>query len=130
MAAPTPLLPALDWSITLPETLLFHGKHNPDLPVFVFARDGSQNISAVTYRRFMNACRRIPDLLGITRDEAKTRPVIAIVANTDTLIYHTIVLGLMLAGAVVRFLRLWTAFEQPPKALYLPAFPNLPKEHS
>lgn len=103
MATPTPLLPALDWSITLPETLLFHEKRNADLAVFVFAQDGSHTISEITYGRFVSACRRIPHLLGISRDEAKTRPVVAIVANTDTLIYHTIILGLMLAGAVVRF---------------------------
>lgn len=114
MAASMPLLPALDWSITLPETLLFHGKSNPNLPVFVFSRDGSQTISEVTYARFLGACRRIPHLLGISLAEARTRPVVAIVANTDTLIYHTIVLGLMLAGAIVCFPCPQTAFDQVP----------------
>lgn len=104
MAAPMPLLPALDWSVTLPEAILFHEKQNPDLPVFVFARDGSQNIAEVTYDRFVNACRWIPSLLGVSQEDAAKRPVVAIVANTDTLIYHTIMLGLMLVGAVVRFL--------------------------
>lgn len=94
-------LPQVDWSITLPETITFHERHNADVPLYVLARHGLDDPPNITYGQFARACRRVPRLLGLSKEDVEARPVIAILANTDTLIYHTILLGLMLVGAIV-----------------------------
>lgn len=93
-----PVLPPLD--ITLPETIAFHEKHNPNLPVYVFSKDGTEGITEVSYAQFAKASRRVPQLLGIQFD-LETKPVVAMLALTDTLLYHTILLGMMRIGIVV-----------------------------
>lgn len=102
MTLPRFPLPEVDWSITLPETLEFHEQHNADVPLYMLARHELEGPSHISYGQFARACRGVPRLLGLSKEEMAARPVIAILANTDTLIYHTILLGLMLAGAIVR----------------------------
>lgn len=102
MTLQTHPLPPIDWSITIPGALLFHERENAHLPMFTLARPDSEQSGSVTYGAFARACRRVPGVLGLTSEELLQRPVIAILAHTDTLIYQTIVIGLMLVGAVVR----------------------------
>lgn len=94
-------LPSVDWSVTLPETIPFHEARNANVPLYVLGQPGSNNPALVTYGQFAKACRRVPRLLGFTKDFMAEKPVIAILANTDSLIYLTIMLGIILDGGIV-----------------------------
>ncbi|KAF8971811.1 hypothetical protein BDZ97DRAFT_1913708 [Flammula alnicola] len=94
-----PICPPLDGCFTLPETLAFHWKHNADLPVYVFSQDGKEEVTEVSYGQFVRACHRVRQALGISF-EASAKPVVALIALADTLVYQTILVGMMSAGLV------------------------------
>ncbi|KAF9478063.1 putative aminoadipate reductase [Pholiota conissans] len=92
-----PVHPPLDRNLV--ETIAFHEKHNADFPMFVFSHGASQDATEITYSQFAKAARRVPAFLGI---EAKppTRPVVAMIAQADTLVYKAVEMGMMIAGLV------------------------------
>ncbi|KAF8971819.1 acetyl-CoA synthetase-like protein [Flammula alnicola] len=101
MTVKTRVYPPMHNNLTLLSTLAFHEKQNADLSVFVFSRDGMQDITEVSYRQFARACRRVPQALGVDLPlNPSTRPVVALIAHTDTLLYHTIKIGIMIAGLI------------------------------
>lgn len=93
------ILPPVDGSITLPELLAFHESHNADIPMYVFREDGHADITEISYRQFAQACYKIPRTLNFQR--ATGKPVVALIALTDALLYQTTVVGLMHAGYIV-----------------------------
>jgi acyl-CoA synthetase (AMP-forming)/AMP-acid ligase II len=92
--------PPLDGSVTIPEAIDFHLKHNPQFPVYAFNQDGSDEITEISYLEFGRACDRVAHLLRPQRGE--DRPVVAFIALTDTIMYQALAVGMMRAGLVVR----------------------------
>ena len=93
--------PPTDGSVLLPDTLPFHKKHNADVPMYLFMEDGADDVTQITYGHFERACRRVSRVTG-TNAESATSPVVAVIALADTLVYQTIVVGVMAAGFIVR----------------------------
>lgn len=94
-----PVHPPLDKNLI--ETIAFHEKYNPDFPMFVFSKDASQEATEITYGQFAKAARRVPGLLGI-EVTPPSRPVVAIIAQADTLVYKAVEMGLMIGNLIVR----------------------------
>jgi acyl-CoA synthetase (AMP-forming)/AMP-acid ligase II len=94
-----PVHPPLDKNLI--ETVAFHEKHNADFPMFVFSKDASQEATEITYGQFAKAARRVPGLLGI-EGTPPSRPVVAIIAQADTLVYKAVEMGLMIGNLIVR----------------------------
>ena len=98
------IAPPTDGSVTLPETVDFHRKHNPTVPIYVFSEhdDGASNtVTQVAHLEFGRACDRVAHLLRSGR-RGPERQVVAVVALSDSLLYQTIVIGIMRAGLIVR----------------------------
>ncbi|KAF9479408.1 acetyl-CoA synthetase-like protein [Pholiota conissans] len=94
-----PILPPIDGSLLWPDTLAFHEKHNADQAFYVWKEDDAKEITELTYGEFVKAARRAPHLLD-PRIDISSRPVVAIVALADTLVYQTVVTGMISAGVV------------------------------
>ncbi|KAF9025156.1 NRPS-like enzyme [Hymenopellis radicata] len=86
--------PPLDGSLTLPSLPEFHAKNSPDHPVFRYEspNDGSVFVAIQVARQIVQRSLGAP-ISG-------TRPVVAILVNTDTMSFFAIVYGLMQAGFV------------------------------
>ncbi|RDB20739.1 Non-canonical non-ribosomal peptide synthetase FUB8 [Hypsizygus marmoreus] len=94
-----PVLPPIDGSVTIPESIEFHWKHNAELPIFVFNRDGSDEVTEISYLEFGRACHRVAHHVR-PRREGKDGEVVAFIALADTIVYQAITVGLMRAGLV------------------------------
>ncbi|KAH7886572.1 acetyl-CoA synthetase-like protein [Phlebopus sp. FC_14] len=96
-------VPKLDGSLTLPESYNWHYDNNPDHPVFTYV-DQFGHLTTLTYadvvpashragRHVMNTCN-----ISVNAD----RPVVAIVAaTTSTIVYATVLIGMLLAAVPV-----------------------------
>lgn len=108
MTGPTRVYPPLDGrsSLTLPETLDFHSKHNPTLPVYVYANTCDSNeTTAISYVEFGRACHRVARLVQPNGH----LEVVAFIALVDTIVYQAVIVGLMVAGAVVSIIYFLTS---------------------
>lgn len=95
------LAPAADGSITLPETIDFNRKHNPQASAFVFAHeDGSGETTTITHLEFGRAADRVANILRPGRLGAD-KEIIGVVALSDTILYHAVLIGIMRAGYIV-----------------------------
>ena len=93
--------PPTDGSVNFPETVDFHRKHNPRVPIYTFIQDGALDVTQITHLEFGRACDRVAHYLQSgTRDS--TRGVVAVLALSDSLLYQTVVVGIMRAGLIVR----------------------------
>ncbi|KAJ3887894.1 amp-CoA ligase, partial [Lentinula edodes] len=90
--------PSLDSPITVPELLDFHYEHNPTRPIYVFAQD-EQKITEISYLEFVRACHRLAHIIR-PRRTGPERAVVAVVALVDTLVYETIIAGVIRAGLI------------------------------
>jgi len=97
------LAPPTDGTITLPETIDFHRKYNPSLPIYVYNEDGTSIITEITHLEYGRACDRVARHLQPGR-KVSQREVVAIVALADTLLYHALIVGVMRAGLIVSIL--------------------------
>jgi acyl-CoA synthetase (AMP-forming)/AMP-acid ligase II len=93
--------PPTDGTVTLPETVDFHRKHNPTVPVYVFIEDEASNTTNVAHLEFGRACDRVAHYLRPGR-HGPDREVVAVLALSDSLLYQAIVIGIMRAGLIVR----------------------------
>lgn len=93
-----PVFPPLNQSLV--DTIAFHEKHNADFPMFVFSKADSQNITEISYGQFAKAARRVPPLVNISTS-TPSPPVVAIIAQSDTLVYKAVELGLLIGGLCV-----------------------------
>lgn len=91
----------LDGSVNLPETVDFHRKHNPTLPIYKFVEDGAPNITEISHLEFGRAGDRVAHYLRPGR-RGPEREVVAVLALSDSLLYHTVLIGIMRAGLIVR----------------------------
>ncbi len=108
-----PLLPPLDASLTVPAVLDFQLLHNPDLPAYVFSAENSEQTTSIPFRELVRACHRAAFAvrpIGTGHD----RETVAVIALTDTCVYHTTVLGILRAGLVVNIVIL---FSMKPKLI-------------
>ncbi len=95
--------PPTDGSVNLPETVDFHRQHNPSLPIYAFTKDRASNTPEISYLEFGRACDRVAHYLRSGRRGPEREPV-AIMALSDTLLYQTLVVGIMRAGLIVSIL--------------------------
>ncbi|KAF9258234.1 hypothetical protein L218DRAFT_821252, partial [Marasmius fiardii PR-910] len=85
--------PPIDGSLTLLDMCEWHREHSPEHPLFIFARpDGTT--SQITWADTVNAVHRgvsfIQDRIKISKSSGDSTPVIAIVAQSETISYiHT-----------------------------------------
>ncbi|KAF8054252.1 putative aminoadipate reductase [Lyophyllum atratum] len=94
-----PVLPPVDGSITIPESIDFHWNHNADLSIFAFNRDGTDDVTEITYLEFGRACHRVAHHVRPGR-AGPDGEVVAFIALTDTIMYQAITVGLITAGLV------------------------------
>ncbi|KAF8154567.1 hypothetical protein B0H34DRAFT_661311 [Crassisporium funariophilum] len=95
----TRVLPPLDGSVTLPESIDFHTKYNPYKPMFTFHEDGSSTIAEITFVEFGRACDRVAHRLRPQRSGSEGE-IVAVVALSDTLLYHAVSIGMMRGGLI------------------------------
>ncbi|KAG2158598.1 putative aminoadipate reductase [Suillus bovinus] len=94
-----PECPPLDGSLLFPEIIDFHMQRNAALPMYIFPNTQTGVLISISYREFGRAAHRVahalrPNRTGVEGDVA------AIVVHTDTLLYTTLIAGLMIAGIV------------------------------
>ncbi|KAH9915952.1 acetyl-CoA synthetase-like protein [Epithele typhae] len=86
--------------LAIPELFAFHYEHSPDHPVFGYL-DEADNYVEIKHKDVYPAIRRAAKFavdnvpFTATREQ---RPIIAILAHSDTITYATLVLGVILAG--------------------------------
>ena len=98
----SPILPPLDGSLpTLPDVADFCAKHNPDHPWFLFpSKDAPDGIQSILFAQMTEASHRVAHLLRPGREGIEGE-VIALLLNTDSVLYTVTLLGLMRAGFIV-----------------------------
>lgn len=92
----------LDGSLkTLLDIADFHAEHNPDLPWLIFpSLESPHETTSITFKEMVQASHRVAHILRPGR-AGPEREVIALLLNTDTVLYIAIILGLWRAGFVV-----------------------------
>jgi len=96
----TRVFPPFDYSVTLPESVDFHRKHNPNETIYVFAEDGKPEPTKISFLEFGRAADRVAHHIRPGRG-GQDRQVIAFVALSDTLLYQAVTMGIMRAGFIV-----------------------------
>jgi len=91
--------PPLDGSLFLPELLEFNARNNPNVTFFVYDKPDSNDLVHISHWDFYQACHRAAQ--EIRPGRAGDKEVVALMANSDTLLYHTVLMGIMLAGLIV-----------------------------
>lgn len=94
------ILPPTDGTIFLPDTLAFHRRYNPNASMYLFNEDGTDDVLEVSYSQFDRGCNRVVRAIG-TDFDFSTSPVVALIALADTLLYQTIVVGMMSVRLIV-----------------------------
>lgn len=92
----------LDGSLlTIPELADFYAAHSPDLPWLVFCSNNSADDTAmISYLQMVQASHRVAYILRPER-KGPEREVIAVLLNTDTVLYVVTILGILRAGFIV-----------------------------
>ncbi|KAG1767497.1 putative aminoadipate reductase [Suillus placidus] len=94
-----PECPPLDGSLLFPGIIDFHMQRNSSLPIYIFPDTQTGALTSISYCEFGRAAHRIAHALRPSRTGVEGE-VIAIVVHTDTLLYTTLIAGLMIAGIV------------------------------
>lgn len=90
-------LPPTFGTVTLPECVDFHTTHNPNETIYIFNEDGNSEITRISYLEYGRACDRIAHYIRPGR-QGPDNDVVAIVALSDTLLYHAASVGVIRAG--------------------------------
>jgi acyl-CoA synthetase (AMP-forming)/AMP-acid ligase II len=93
--------PPLDGSLFVPELLEFNAQHNPDVTFFVYDELDSSALVSISHLDFYQACHRAAHKIRPGR-AGTDKEVVALMANSDTLLYQTVFMGIIFAGLVVR----------------------------
>ena len=89
----------LDGNLSIPAAVDFHLEHNPDATCFSCAEpDGT--VHEITYGEFGRAVHWVAHALRPGK-EGVDGAVVAIIALSDTVVYHAVTMGLIRAGLVV-----------------------------
>ncbi|KAF7968546.1 hypothetical protein HWV62_30169 [Athelia sp. TMB] len=94
----SPVYPPLDNTIVLSHLIDFHMDNNAILPAFVYS-EVPGSLTEVSFLEFGRAAHRAASIIRPGRSGPENE-VIALIANVDTLLYHTLLVGTMRAGAV------------------------------
>ena len=87
--------------ITPPQFLDFHSQQNPDLPFCLFpSPDNPANVASITLGEMDTASHVVAHTLRPNRAGPDDETV-AVVINTDTVLYVALLLGMLRAGLVV-----------------------------
>ncbi|KAL4260482.1 Adenylate-forming Reductase [Pleurotus pulmonarius] len=93
-------LPPTDGSLLLSQTIGFHLEHNPIFPMYMFAEEGSENVTTITFLEFARACHRVAHHVRPVGSTQRPGQVVAIIASCDTIVYQALVVGCLKAGLV------------------------------
>ena len=94
--------PPLDHSLVFPELINFHMERNPSFPMFLYANERvPDTLTQVSFLEFGRAAHRVAHALRPSR-QGSDGEVMMVIANTDTILHHAVVVGLSIAGWVVR----------------------------
>ncbi|KAG2030449.1 hypothetical protein BDR03DRAFT_878261, partial [Suillus americanus] len=91
--------PPLDGSLFLPELVQFNAQHNSDATFFVYDKPDSYDLVSISHSDFYRACLRAAQAIG-PASAGTDKEVVALIANSDTLLYQTVFMGIILAGLV------------------------------
>ena len=94
--------PPLNGTVYLQEAIEFHWQHNAEAPLYVFSEDGKDQVTEISYLEFGRACHRVAHSISSRVKATEARPVIALIALTDTAVYQAICVGVMKAGFIVK----------------------------
>ena len=93
--------PPLDGSIkSLPELADLQAKHNPSLPWLIFPSKDASGTSSISYAGMVEASHRIAHIFRPKREGLESE-VVAVILDTDAVLYVAVLLGLMRAGLIV-----------------------------
>ncbi|KAF9000304.1 hypothetical protein BDQ17DRAFT_1427303 [Cyathus striatus] len=97
---PPVVFPPLDGSLSISDIVDFNIQHNPYQPAFVFSFDDEPDtITEVLHLEFGRATHRAAHIVR-PNGYGQMGSVVAVIANLDTFVYQTLVLGIMRAGLV------------------------------
>ncbi|KAG2140138.1 putative aminoadipate reductase [Suillus clintonianus] len=91
--------PPLDGSLLLPELVEFNAQHNSDVTFFVYEKSDSNDLVSISHSDFHQACHRAAQEIRPGRTGADNE-VVALIGNSDTLLYQTVFMGIIFAGLV------------------------------
>ncbi|KAF8835574.1 putative aminoadipate reductase [Paxillus ammoniavirescens] len=91
--------PPLDGSLFLTEMIEFNAKYNPSRPFYVFYDDQDRGLHYISHLEFYRACQRIAHAVRPNR-QGMDNEVVAIIANSDTILYQALVMGVIYAGLI------------------------------
>lgn len=91
--------PPLDGTVRPSALIDFHLEHNPSHTAYVYS-EGLGSLVHISFLEFGRAAHRASHLLRPARSGPE-HEIVAIIANVDVLLYHTLVTGMMRAGLVV-----------------------------
>jgi acyl-CoA synthetase (AMP-forming)/AMP-acid ligase II len=92
--------PSLDGTLLLHELPDFHIQHNPTHPFFTYADLHSDAVHQISHLEFARAVHRA----AYAVEHLSHGSPVGLIAQTDTILYHALFLGLMKAGFVVSLL--------------------------
>ncbi|KAJ6534661.1 putative aminoadipate reductase [Mycena vulgaris] len=93
--APMSSLPETS-TLTLPEVLNLRMEHAPESPMYVYAVEGEENITTISYLEFRRASHRAAHALY--PDNTARQEAVALIGMVDTILYQAIIMGIMIAG--------------------------------
>lgn len=97
----TPVIPTLHESFLLPDAIEFNIANNASQPFCTFADSSATcGTKTITHLEFGRAAHRVAHILRPNRNGAEGE-VVALLLQTDTVLYHAVVAGLIVAGCVV-----------------------------
>ncbi|KAF9468258.1 acetyl-CoA synthetase-like protein [Collybia nuda] len=95
--------PPLDGSTCVPDLIEFHARYSEHHPLFVYRGPVGQDVQ-FTWSNFADAIRYCARLVvkstGLVPSSSDSPPTVAILANTDTVTYAILLLGILRAGLV------------------------------
>ncbi|KAG1870690.1 putative aminoadipate reductase [Suillus subalutaceus] len=91
--------PPLDGSLFLPELVEFNAQHNSDATFYVYDKPDSNDLVSISHSDFYRACHRAAQAIGPASAGAD-KEVVALIANSDTLLYQTVFMGIIFAGLI------------------------------
>ncbi|GJE93538.1 acetyl-CoA synthetase-like protein [Phanerochaete sordida] len=102
LATTTFVPPPLDGSLTIAEMWDWHAAHSPAHPFFEYS-DDTGHVTAIKAPEAANAMHRAGRIVRAVLDAhpaAERRPIVALLASSDTITYTTVLAGVQRAGAV------------------------------
>ncbi|KIJ18039.1 hypothetical protein PAXINDRAFT_97557 [Paxillus involutus ATCC 200175] len=92
--------PPLDGSLFLTEMIEFNAKYNPSRPFYVFYDEKDRGLHYISHLEFYRACQRMAHAVRPNRHGLDNNEVVAIIANSDTILYQALIMGVIYAGLI------------------------------